>query len=52
MLNLPPGNYQTDWVDPERGSVIASQSFTQGSDDKMLTSPTYKIDIALRIKRK
>jgi hypothetical protein len=50
MLNLSPGNYQADWVDPERGSVIKSESFTQGSDSKMLTTPTYNIDIALRIK--
>jgi hypothetical protein len=51
MLNLPPGNYQADWVDPERGSVIKSESFTQANESKMLTSPTYNIDIALRIKR-
>jgi hypothetical protein len=51
MLNLPPGNYQADWVDPEHGSVIKSESFTQGSESKMLSSLTYNIDIALRIKR-
>lgn len=51
MLKLPPGNYQADWVDTEMGSVVKSESFTQGTENKVLTSPTYKIDIALRIKR-
>jgi hypothetical protein len=37
MLNLSPGNYQADWVDPERGSVIKSESFMQRSESKMLT---------------
>ena len=51
MLKLPPGNYQADWVDTELGSVVQSESFTQGTENRVLTSPTYKIDIALRIKR-
>jgi hypothetical protein len=51
VLNLPPGNYQADWVDPTRGSVVASESFTHEAGARAMATPAYAIDIALRIKR-
>jgi hypothetical protein len=50
-LRLQPGRYQADWVDPARGSVISSETFTHQDGDKTLTAPAYTVDIALRIKR-
>lgn len=52
VVSLPAGNYRADWIDPARGSVIASKSFTQAGGDHNMTTPRYTGDIALRIKRR
>ena len=52
VLQLPPGDYQADWVDPERGEVIAGESFTHNGVDWTVTTPAYSVDVALRIKRR
>ncbi len=52
VLNLPGGRYQADWVDPPSGSVISTVTFTHQGGNQNFTAPEYKVDIALRIKRK
>ena len=48
-LNLPPGTYQTEWVDTKTGAVAKRESIS-GSGE--VTSPPYGEDIALRLKRR
>ncbi|HTZ57452.1 MAG TPA: hypothetical protein VMB49_05110 [Acidobacteriaceae bacterium] len=52
VLDLPPGTYEADWVDPVSGSVISTTTFTHQGGNQNLTSPEYSVDIALRIKRR
>ena len=51
VLDLPPGTYKADWVDPAAGSVVNTATFTHQGGNQNLTSPEYSVDIALRIKR-
>lgn len=50
VLNLPAGNYRADWVDPEFGSVIRTETLNHAGGNRTLTTPVYTVDIALRIK--
>lgn len=49
-LHLPPGNYQADWVNPATGSVIRNERFTHQGATYSIATPSYTVDIALRIK--
>jgi hypothetical protein len=40
-----------DWIDPATGSVIQSEIVTHDEGPRAFTTPTYTVDIALRIKR-
>jgi hypothetical protein len=51
VLNLPPGNYKAEWIDPGSYSTLATEDFQQTGPLHVLDTPTYAIDIALRIKR-
>jgi hypothetical protein len=51
VLDLPPGTYKAEWIDPASGSVIGTETFTQGRGTHNINTPHYSIDIALRIKR-
>lgn len=51
VISLPAGNYKADWVDPARGVTVTSESFQHEGGNRTLQTPTYKVDIALRIKR-
>jgi len=51
VLNLPPGNYKAEWIDPASYAILAIQDFKQTGALHVLETPTYSIDIALRIKR-
>ena len=51
VLNLPAGTYKEDWVDPASGSVVRTNTFTHPGGNRTCTTPTYSVDIALRIKR-
>jgi hypothetical protein len=50
VLTLAFGRYRAEWVDPETGSILASEEFTHQGGNRTLKTPAYKIDIALRIK--
>lgn len=49
-LNLPPGGYRAEWVEPATGVVIRSESFAVRGGTQRLAAPPYTVDIALRIK--
>ena len=49
VLNLPAGNYKVDWVDPARGTVVATESLQHQGGYCVLSTPPYTVDIALRI---
>ncbi len=51
VLNLPPGNYRVEWIDPASYSTLATEEFQQTGTLHVIDTPTYAIDIALRIKR-
>jgi hypothetical protein len=50
-LNLPPGKYKADWVDPASGNVLDTETFNHKGGNRTLTTPKHSVDIALRIKR-
>jgi hypothetical protein len=51
VLDLPGGTYKAEWVDPALGSVLSSATFVHQGGNQELSTPEYKLDIALRIKR-
>ena len=51
VLKLPAGTYQVDWVAPETGSVIRTDTSTHKGGYRTVETPAYSVDIALRIKR-
>jgi hypothetical protein len=50
VLNVPAGTYKADWIEPATGAVIRSEQLTAQGGNLKLTTPTYTLDIALRIK--
>lgn len=50
VVNLPAGNYKVDWVDPARGTVVATENLRHEGGYRVLSTPPYTVDIALRIK--
>jgi len=50
VIDLPAGHYRADWVDPATGSVLGSVDIGHEGGHRTLTTPTYKVDIALRVK--
>ena len=51
VLDLPPGSYKADWVDPTSGSVVSSLRLTHQGGNQMLNTPEHAVDIALRVRR-
>jgi hypothetical protein len=50
VLTLPAGHYRAEWVDPATGSVLGHVDIVHEGGRRTLTTPTYKVDIALRVK--
>jgi len=51
VVRIPAGHYHAEWVDPETGSVLASEDLVHEGGDRVLKTLAYKIDIALSLKR-
>lgn len=51
IVNLPAGRYRAEWIDPERGTVITTVSFTHAGGQRTIATPAYAVDVALRVKR-
>lgn len=50
-IDLPAGHYRADWVDAATGSAVSSVELKHEGGHCTLRTPTYQIDLALRIKR-
>ncbi|MCX6253967.1 MAG: cellulase family glycosylhydrolase [Bacteroidia bacterium] len=50
-LNLPEGNYKTDWINTLNGSVMKSEKVKHPGGEFTLISPEFSEDIALKIIR-
>ena len=48
-LNLPTGNYETEWINTKTGQTESEDAFRHQGGDKTLTSPMFSADIALRV---
>ncbi len=51
VVNLPPGNYKAEWIDPASGRIVGGESFSHEGETRNLKTPAYSVDIALRIMR-
>lgn len=49
---VPPAQYGLEWVDPATGKIIGRDKVDWGGGDLTLTTPSYKVDIALRMLRR
>ena len=50
ILELPEGEFRSEWIDPVDGSIDARDDFTHGGGPRQLQSPDFDQDIALSIK--
>jgi hypothetical protein len=50
VLDLPAGTYAAEWVNTKTGRVEQRERFTHAGGQKMIASPEYAEDIALRVK--
>ena len=48
-VSLPVGTYQADWVDTRTGKIAGAEQFEHTGGTRLLTTPQYTEDIALRI---
>jgi hypothetical protein len=51
-LELPEGDYRGEWFNPRTGKVEKTEETHHPGGERVLTSPSYTEDIALRILRK
>ncbi len=49
VLNIGPGKYLAEWIDPATGKVIRADHFTHDGGNRIFDTPRYIVDIALRI---
>ena len=49
MLDLPPGQYEVQWVDTKTGAVAGKESFQHAGGEKRLQSPVFANDVALSV---
>jgi hypothetical protein len=47
---VPAGRYRLEWIDPASGGVRATDSVRWGGGDLALTTPSFSIDVALRMR--
>ena len=51
IVDLPAGSYRAEWVDPRRGTVLTDEILEHAGGTRILTSPEYSEDLALRLVR-
>jgi hypothetical protein len=51
VVSLPAAKYTAEWVNTKTGRVDRRETFDHAGGDRMLTSPDYESDVALRIRR-
>ena len=50
-LKLPAGRYQAEWVNTKNGTIDKSDRFDHNGGDRKIASPTFIVDVALRIRK-
>jgi hypothetical protein len=50
VFNFDPGTYSAEWIDPATGVVIGSENFIHPGGTRIIKTPRYMVDIALRMK--
>ena len=48
---IPPASYEMEWIDPATGKVTGGDRIRWGGGDLTITTPVYRIDVALRMRR-
>ena len=51
VVDLPAGDYGVEWIDPATGATLAAAELVHKGGHRALTTPMYKVDIALRVRR-
>jgi len=52
ILNeIPTGSYLKEWIDPVSGNIISSEKLNWQGGDMNLTTPSFSVDIAFRMKK-
>ncbi len=51
-LALPPGRYRAEWIDTKQGDVAKAEDFEHAGGTKILASPPFVVDVALRAKKR
>ena len=51
LAAVPAGHYRLEWVDPTTGQVVRSDVVNVSGGDLVLSTPSYALDIALRMTR-
>ncbi len=52
LKSVPPGTYRLEWIDPASGTVKATDDVTSDGGDLRITTASYAVDAALRMKRR
>jgi hypothetical protein len=50
VLHLPPGQYDAEWLDTKTGDIVRQERVQHTGGNRILRSPRYADDIALRIR--
>jgi len=51
LVDVQPGSYTADWINPKTGAVDKSQNFSHSGGSRSLGSSLFSEDVALRIRR-
>jgi hypothetical protein len=51
LVDVQAGSYLADWINPKTGAVDKSQTFSHSGGSRLLGSPLFSEDLALRIRR-
>jgi hypothetical protein len=49
VFNIAAGTYNAEWIDPATGTLIRTDTITHDGGNRILNTPGYRIDIALKI---
>jgi hypothetical protein len=52
LVKLPEGKYNAEWIDPASGKILQSSEVSNKPEGQKLITPSFSVDIALRIKKK
>jgi hypothetical protein len=50
-IDLPSGTWQAEWIDPVMGQALKRESFQHSGGTWHLAQPSWRHDVALKIKR-